>query len=180
MKYGWTASLMLLLGLLTSCQSCQEQVNSLVPEDQKKTIAEEDMLRFHQQAARAEAKFIEVMVDSLDWKGQFFPEGYGLWITDSIGENKVQSGDTLLLEWDRCLLEESPEKQWLLKPSRMVVDYSEWPSGIHFALKQMKIGQKAKIILPSHLAYGLSGDGEAIPPTSTLMYSIAITEKIKE
>jgi FKBP-type peptidyl-prolyl cis-trans isomerase len=46
--------------------------------------------------------------------------------------------------------------------------------GLEIALKGMKKGEKAKIIIPSQLAFGSSGSPEIIPPFTTLIYDIEI------
>lgn len=46
--------------------------------------------------------------------------------------------------------------------------------GLEIALKGMKKGEKAKIIIPSQLAFGSSGSPGIIPPFTTLIYDIEI------
>jgi len=38
----------------------------------------------------------------------------------------------------------------------------------------MRVGDRAKFIVPSHLAFGLLGDQDKIPPKSTLIYDIEL------
>ena len=47
-------------------------------------------------------------------------------------------------------------------------------SGLHEGIQLMKVGEKALFILPSHLAHGLVGDGNKIPPRSTVIYEIEL------
>jgi FKBP-type peptidyl-prolyl cis-trans isomerase len=47
-------------------------------------------------------------------------------------------------------------------------------SGLEEALLYLKLGDKAKLIIPSHLAFGLLGDQNKVPPRSTLVYDIEI------
>lgn len=47
-------------------------------------------------------------------------------------------------------------------------------SGIHEAVQLMKEGEKAILILPSHLAFGLIGDRDKIPPKAAVVYEIEI------
>lgn len=49
-------------------------------------------------------------------------------------------------------------------------------SGLEEAILLLKVGDKAKLILPSHLAFGLIGDQDQIPPKSTLIYDIEVLE----
>lgn len=47
-------------------------------------------------------------------------------------------------------------------------------SGLHEGITYMQVGDKAKIIIPSHLAHGLAGDFEKIPIRSTIIYDIEL------
>jgi len=47
-------------------------------------------------------------------------------------------------------------------------------SGLHEGICYMSVGDKAKIIIPSHLAHGLVGDFKKIPVRSTVIYDIEL------
>jgi FKBP-type peptidyl-prolyl cis-trans isomerase len=47
-------------------------------------------------------------------------------------------------------------------------------SGLHEGISYMSAGDKAIIIIPSHLAHGLAGDFEKIPVRSTIVYDIEL------
>ena len=49
-------------------------------------------------------------------------------------------------------------------------------SGLEEGILLMKEGDKARLILPSHLAYGLLGDEDKIPPRTAIIYDIEIVE----
>jgi len=51
-------------------------------------------------------------------------------------------------------------------------------SGLEEGILLMKKGDQAKIIIPSHLAFGLLGDTEKIPAKATLVYDIELVELI--
>lgn len=48
-------------------------------------------------------------------------------------------------------------------------------SGLEEAILNMRVGDEAIIIIPSHLAHGLLGDSKKIPPRSTIIYEIEFT-----
>ncbi len=51
-------------------------------------------------------------------------------------------------------------------------DYVE--SGLHEGVRFMSLGDKAIIIIPSHLAHGLAGDLKKVPFRSTIVYDIEL------
>ncbi len=51
-------------------------------------------------------------------------------------------------------------------------------SGLEEGILLLKVGDRAKFIIPSHLAYGLLGDEKKIPKRATLIYDVELL-KIK-
>ncbi len=49
--------------------------------------------------------------------------------------------------------------------------------GLHEAVQLFPKGTKARLVIPSHLAYGISGDGDRIIGQKTLVMTIEINEK---
>lgn len=47
-------------------------------------------------------------------------------------------------------------------------------SGIHKGVQYLKRGDKALLLIPSHLAHGLLGDSKKIPPQMPIVYDIQI------
>lgn len=47
-------------------------------------------------------------------------------------------------------------------------------TGLHEGIQYMHVGDVARFILPSHLAYGLMGDQRKIPPKSSVLYDIEL------
>ncbi len=49
-------------------------------------------------------------------------------------------------------------------------------SGLEEGIILLKVGDKAKFILPSHLAYGLTGDGINVPPHKAIVYDVEFVQ----
>jgi FKBP-type peptidyl-prolyl cis-trans isomerase FkpA len=60
------------------------------------------------------------------------------------------------------------------QPVEVVIDRDNVESGVHEGLKYMHVGDKAKFILPSHLAHGIMGDNDKIPPLTPVVYNIEL------
>lgn len=54
------------------------------------------------------------------------------------------------------------------------VDKSNIETGIQEGIKKMKVGERSILIIPSHLAHGLIGDMDKIPPLTTLVVDIEL------
>lgn len=56
------------------------------------------------------------------------------------------------------------------------IDHSDIESGIQEGIKKMKKGEKAVMIVPSHLAHGITGDQNKIPPATTLVIELQLID----
>ena len=64
------------------------------------------------------------------------------------------------------------------KMCRMVlyfkIDKTDIESGVQEGIKKMKEGEKAVFIIPSHLAHGITGDNNKIPPITPLVVDVEL------
>lgn len=58
--------------------------------------------------------------------------------------------------------------------SSFKVDKSDVELGLHEGIKMMSVGDKAKFIMPSHLAHGLLGDMKEIPPLEVIVIDLEL------
>ena len=58
-----------------------------------------------------------------------------------------------------------------------ILGQSNQPSGLQEGLLLMHEGEKAIMIIPSYLAYGVTGDGVCIPGSSSILYTVKL-EKV--
>lgn len=71
-----------------------------------------------------------------------------------------------LLDGTECYKTEDDEYE------ELNVDQSEVETGVQEAIKLMHVGDRAKLIIPSHIGHGLLGDQNKIPPLTTLVVDI--------
>ncbi len=88
------------------------------------------------------------------------------------GESPV-AGDIVQIEYKISLLDGTEcYKTAADEFEELLVDKSNVETGIQEGLKKMKVGDKAKLIVPSHLGHGLIGDMDKIPPLNTLVIDV--------
>ncbi|MBL0103980.1 MAG: FKBP-type peptidyl-prolyl cis-trans isomerase [Bacteroidetes bacterium] len=61
-----------------------------------------------------------------------------------------------------------------LKPFHFKIGEGRSSNGLEEGLMKMVEGDKAHLVVPMHLGYGLSGDGEKIPPAAALYYDVEL------
>lgn len=61
-------------------------------------------------------------------------------------------------------------------PKEFLIGQDNVETGLHEGIALMKVGDKAIFILPSHLAHGLMGDYNKIPPRSSVVYDIELVK----
>jgi FKBP-type peptidyl-prolyl cis-trans isomerase FklB len=116
------------------------------------------------------AKRPEVEVKPSGLQIEMFDEGYG---------RLPQQTDLVVINYNGFLpdgtLFDSSYKRG--EPATFPVD-SVVP-GFGEALMNIRLGGKAKVFIPSHLAYGQKGSGKAVPPNSTIIFELEVLD-IKE
>ena len=61
-------------------------------------------------------------------------------------------------------------------PEFFNIEYEDAPSGLHEGLQMMHLGDSAVFIMPSHLAYGFTGDQKIIGKNAILVYKVVLLE----
>lgn len=108
-----------------------------------------------------------------DWKVLKTGSGLRYYIYEHGEGESPKPGDIAEIEYSVKLLDGTecyatePDEYEELK-----VDQSTVETGVQEGLKLMKVGDRAKLIIPSHLGHGLLGDLDKIPPLNTIVVDI--------
>ena len=92
-------------------------------------------------------------------------------------EEPVKTGNIVVLDYQVRLLDDTviyyPDENGY---KIFVVGHGGVESGLEEAVLHLHRGDEAEIIIPSHLAYGLLGDGDKIPPRTPIVYYVKIID----
>ena len=61
-------------------------------------------------------------------------------------------------------------------PEKFRIEHEDAPAGLHEGLQIMHLGDSAIFIMPSHLAYGFTGDQHTIGQNAMLVYKVVLIE----
>lgn len=171
LKKTGTFILAFLLGL--SCFSCQNKQQA--QPKQKQINVEKEKIAVNQEIIRRDNADIELIAKRYNWDLIQSESGLCYQIIASGKGEKAQSKDIVKIK-GRIVLPNGKEvynsKNDGIKEFR--IDRSEDAVGLHELVKLMRAGDKARAIIPSYLAYGISGDGEQIPPIALLICEIEL------
>ena len=98
-----------------------------------------------------------------------------LFINENPKEKKVENGNRIKVNFRVSLLDGTLCYSSATRgPKQFTVGSSNVESGIHEGVQLMHLKDKAIFILPAHLAFGLIGDRDKIPPKATVVYEVEV------
>ncbi len=166
----------LFLIIIIVLSSCQEAVD-IRKEKKEKSSKYDSLIAFNQKFLVVEGQQIDDYVDRHGWKVK--KSGTGLrYLIENVGNGaKAEQGKTVKFNYTvRFLTGDICYSSKLDGPKSFVISRSSVESGLNEGILMLKVGGYAKFILPSHLAFGVTGDYNKIPPRAVLVYEVEILE----
>lgn len=162
------APLMLLAFAFTACHNdppvivAPSQGNSL----------KENMINANRTIAQSEETSINEYIQRRNWQMQKLPNGARIWEYQPGKGKKVDYEDSVHLVYSI----ESITGKLIYQDLRddYVAGRRQTMLGLDEAVMQLHQGSKARIILPSNLAYGIGGDGDRIPQSAILVMDVTV------
>ena len=172
MKYTYLIFALALI--LMSCDSCTND-KKVVPQMTQAQI--DSMLiaqnrNFHAQ----EKELLQKFVTEKQWPTTITGTGIHYWIYQQGTGETVKSEQIAMVEYEVSLLDGTVV--YKSKPGEKVpvkIGHDNVESGLHEAMLLMKKGDRAKFVLPSYRAFGLTGEGK-IPMNAAVVYDIHLVD----
>ncbi|WP_075603683.1 FKBP-type peptidyl-prolyl cis-trans isomerase [Saccharicrinis aurantiacus] len=161
----------LLLLVFTSCKTQKKE------RAKKQRITTEDLISANRYMVGQDAAAIKSYLERHEL--DFTETQTGLWYKiDNEGNGAlVKKGNVIRLSYDVSLLDgtqvyaskEDGNKEFKVGQGGV-------ESGLEEGVLLLRKGAKAQFIMPPHLAHGLVGDDEEIPPRATIIYHVEVLE----
>jgi len=157
---------------------CEEKNNGVVLVKESNAKEKPDpYVEWNKMNVNREEEDIDFFVKRYGWEMQKLGIGLRIQVLDAGQGDLIKSEDVVTLKYTTLLLtgdtvySSAKEGEKIFK-----VDKSEEIVGLHEAVKMMKKGGRARLVIPSFLAYGIAGDGVRIRGKASLAMQIEIVD----
>jgi len=170
----YSLAIILLFGLI-ACDGEQQKSNRPDPKEYK-----EPLMEANRHVVRTEDQHIEDFLGRYKWDMEESGSGLRYMIYEDKEGKLAKSGMLATISYKiRAITGDVIYTSTDKGPLSFIIGNGEVISGLEEGILYLNVGDKAKFIIPSHLAYGLVGDGNLIPAKSTLIYDIELL-KLKQ
>ncbi len=170
-KIGFISFVFMLIYACNSDDAVTQQ-----PKFQQRLI-EDSLMKANQFLLERDSELIRSYIVRHQWDMQVSEDGLWYDIYNKTNGTKINNGNIVRYNYTIELLDGtlcySSEKDGV---AQVKIGASGKESGLEKGLLMMRTGEKARFILPPHLAFGLIGDMKKIPARSALVYDIEIIE----
>lgn len=166
------ATLLIMIG--SSCQLTEEPPLQTSKKPGKKEITE-NLIRTNQYLVKAEEQNILDFISRHQY--DMTETGSGLWVQIyKQGDGEVaEKGKVAELKFTISLLTGEviyrTEKEGI---KEFIIGKGGVESGLEEGILLLRVGDRARFIIPSHLAFGLLGDKDKIPEKATIVYDLEL------
>ena len=171
MSYSLIKTLFLGTGIVFFI-SCQEVKKPKI----QKVVSDKEIMENNRKAVRMESNQIDKYMDRRGWEMTKTASGLRYMIYEDVNGNVYpKENDTVFVEYEVSLIN---GKTIYVSDSNSVasfiVGHDEVENGLQEGIQYLNTGDKAKFIIPSHLAHGYSGDFNRIPRNATVIFDISL------
>jgi len=162
-----------LIVLLLLLSGCRKQEKTLSDEEYSRT--KEALVGANRILVKKDNERIKAYISRRNWNMQQTTSGLWYMIVEAGNGKPASTGEKItlnygleLLDGTLCYASDS------LGPKQFRIGQGGVESGLEEGVLLLHEGDKARFIMPPHLAHGLTGDGNRIPARSIIMYEVNV------
>ncbi len=141
-----------------------------------KTYTQDELIELNRQKVGLETDLIDAFVEKSGWAMIKTPTGLRYDIYGASPGEVGRKGMVATITFKAYLLDSTVvESTDISAPRQFRIGESDVVSGLHEVMTLLSKGDSARVIIPSYLAYGLTGD-EKIPSNAALLYDLQVLD----
>jgi FKBP-type peptidyl-prolyl cis-trans isomerase len=161
-----------MLTMMFSCRNESTEEKKIDPRNYK-----EPLMEANRHVVKTENQHIEDLLRRYRWDMEESGSGLRYMIYEQGSGEAAEKGALATINYTvRVITGDVVYSSEQDGPLSFVIGKGEVISGLEEGILLLNVGDKAKFVIPSHLAYGLVGDGKMIPGKATLIYDVELTE----
>ncbi|MFT6997931.1 MAG: FKBP-type peptidyl-prolyl cis-trans isomerase [Cryomorphaceae bacterium] len=164
------ATILFLWALLfaASCSDSNQGSQKMMP-------TQDELIEANKRKVNKEADLINQFISQSGWEMKETNTGIRYDIYHQEDGVNAKTGDVVSVVYSLHLLDGSRVSDTKSSgPVIFKVGQGDVVSGLHEAVTLLSVGDSARLILPSYLAYGLTGDQNNIPSNAALFYDLSL------
>ena len=177
-KYLIVITIVLALCSLVACGD-QKATGSVVSSSEEvKEDKDAPYVEGNKNIMRRENEEMQMFITRYGWQMQRTPTGLYVQMLEPGNGELFKENDRVAMEYKTFLL--SGEQIYSSDSNGVkvfMVNRSEEIDALHEAAQMLKPGAKARLVIPSYLAYGVAGDGDLIQGLQPIVMEVRVLEK---
>lgn len=177
-KYLIVITIVLFLCFLAACGDQKATGSVVTSSEEVKEDKDAPYVEGNKNIMRRENEEMQMFIRRYGWKMQRTPTGLYVEVLESGDGELFKENDRVAMAYKTFLL--SGEQIYSSDSSGVkvfMVNRSEEIDALHEAAQMLRPGAKARLVIPSYLAYGVAGDGDRIQGLQPIVMEVRVLEK---
>ncbi len=149
--------------------------NKTQQDGQTRSYTKEELMDMNRNRVGVEMDLIDDFVGKTGWKMKKTETGLLYDVYHSTGGDLAIPGQYAEISFNCYLLDGTVIESTAVNGNRkFLIGEDQMVNGIHEGVTLMAVGDSARFIVPSFLAYGLTGDQNKIPSNAALVFDLSL------
>jgi FKBP-type peptidyl-prolyl cis-trans isomerase FkpA len=164
------ANALLILITLMGCNGCKDKKQAAPVSQQQ---LQQDLIDHNRAQLQEETKRIKKFIEDKKWPMTETATGLYYWIYEPGTGEVAKNGKDAIVDYTVSLLDGTQcYKTTPESPTHFLIGQDNVESGLHEVILLMKVGDHARLVLPSRLAFGVTGDSDKVPQNASVVYDL--------
>lgn len=170
-KAAYMALMVPLSALLLGASGCED-----APQKRATPMDKEALIELNKKRASNEQDLLEAWVGEQGWDMKKTKTGLRYQVYASGAGDSAVVDNSVGITYSAYLLDQSPVAHTGADVHYFRVGHDDVISGLHEVVTLISRGDSVRVLIPSYLAYGLTGNAPSVPSNAPLYYDLCLVD----